>query len=192
MSYDATRATIALALLLGALPGPSNAQAGTETMPACCTIPALTEVEIEILATLNSQANKIGEKFPLRLAKPIIIDGKILVPAGAAGSGDVVHAAKSRFGGKPGEMILAARYLEHGGRRIPLRSLRPTVRGQGKDNTETAAVVAIAVSGVLSMFITGGEVNVPTGTVMSAKVSAPTEVPLAGSTEKMNEGALKP
>jgi hypothetical protein len=158
--------------------------------PVCCAIPALTVVDIEILATMNSQANHIGEKFPIRLAKPIVVDGKILVPAGATGSGDVVHAAKSRFGGKAGEMILAVRYLEHGGVRIPLRSLRAGV-GQGQDNSSTAAAAAIAggaVGGVLSMFITGGEVNVPAGTMMTAKTSADALIPQAASPQQVTTG----
>lgn len=171
----------AVAAIAAGFVTPAAAQVSSEAA-ACCTIPALTEVEIEMLDTMNSQANKIGQQFKFRLAKPIVVDGATLVPAGAVGSGDVVHAAKSRFGGKAGEMILAARYLEHGGQRIPLRSLRPGVSGQGKDNTAEAAAVAIAVSGVLSMFITGGEVNVPAGTIMTAKVSAATPIPQVAPT----------
>lgn len=137
MNYGVVRRIIALSLLLCTIAAQLNAEVvAAEAEPACCTVPALTEVEIEILAPLNSQANRIGEKFALRLAQPIVIDGKTVVPAGAAGSGDVVHAAKSRFGGKPGEMILTARYIDHQGVRIPLRSLRPSMRGQGKDNTK--------------------------------------------------------
>lgn len=142
----------------------------------CCTIPALMVVDLEILSTINSKANKIGEKFPFKLAKPIAVDGREIVPAGAMGSGDVVHAAKSRFGGKAGELVIAARYIDHAGIRVPLRSLRAG-EGQGKDNTEAAAAVGIAV-GILSMFVTGGEVNVPAGTIMNAKISAAMLVPL--------------
>ncbi len=175
---------LTIATLLWAFSAPAVGQSAVEPVVAeaapapCCTIPALTPIDLEIMATMNSQANHIGEHFPFRLASPIVVDGKTIVPAGAMGSGDVVHAAKSRFGGKPGEMILAARYIEHNGIRIPLRSLRAGA-GQGKDNGDTAAAVAIAVSGVLSMFITGGEVNVPSGTIMNAKVSAATLVPPA-------------
>lgn len=150
---------------------PAPATALEQPTSACCLIPALTIVSIEILSTVNSQANKIGENFAIRLVEPIIINGQIIVPAGAIGSGDVVHAAKSRFGGKPGELIIAVRYLEHQGQRIPLRSLK-FGSGTGKDNGTTALAVGVAVSSVLSMFITGGEVNVPAGTIAQAKTSA--------------------
>lgn len=153
---------------------PEVTAAPAQTATACCIIPALTIVSIEILSTVNSQANKIGEKFPIRLTEPIAVNGQVIIPAGATGSGDVVHAAKSRFGGKPGELIIAVRYLEYQGQRIPLRSLKFGT-GSGKDNGGTAQAIGIAggaVGGLVSMFITGGEVNVPSGTIAQAKTSA--------------------
>ncbi len=153
---------------------PEVTAAPAQTATACCIIPALTIVSIEILSTVNSQANKIGEKFPIRLTEPITVNGHVIIPAGATGSGDVVHAAKSRFGGKPGELIIAVRYLEYQGQRIPLRSLKFGT-GSGKDNGGTAQAIGIAggaVGGLVSMFITGGEVNVPAGTIAQAKTSA--------------------
>lgn len=166
---------------------PAQTTALEQQTSACCLIPALTIVSIEILSTVNSQANKIGENFAIRLVEPIIINGQIIVPAGATGSGDVVHAAKSRFGGKPGELIIAVRYLEHQGQRIPLRSLKFGV-GSGKDNGGTAQAIGIAggaVGGLVSMFITGGEVNVPAGTIAQAKTSAAITI----SQPESNKGA---
>jgi hypothetical protein len=49
--------------------------------------------------------------------------GSVVAPAGTPGVGEVVHAAHASFGGKAGELILAVRYLELNGTRIPLRSL---------------------------------------------------------------------
>lgn len=136
-------------------------------------VPPLTPVRVTIMQTMNSATSPIGSHFPITLAEPITIDGKVIVPAGITGEGEVVHADKSRFGGKPGELILAVRYLDWNGTHIPLRSLRFDVPGQGKDNGGVAAATAIAVSSVLAMFITGGEVNIPAGTVANAKVAAP-------------------
>jgi hypothetical protein len=149
---------------------------------ACCVIPALTEITLSIDKTINSQANHAGETFPITLALPIEIAGKTLVPAGATGIGEIVHAEKSRFGGRAGELILAVRYLDHGGIRLPLRSLR-YIQGQGKDRGNTAAAISIAsaavalLGSVISMFITGGEVTIPAGTFAKAKTAAPVTVP---------------
>ena len=143
--------------------------------PVCCTIPALQDVSIKFGATVNSQANKIGEKIPISLAEPIVVNGVEIVPAGAKGEADVVHAAKSRFGGKAGELIVGVRFIEHAGVRIPLRSLRYS-KGQGKDNTGAAIAVGV-VAGLASLFVTGGEVTIPEGTVAYAKIARDTVVP---------------
>jgi|GEM_PF-6422904 len=71
-------------------------------------IPALTEVRLEILSDLGSKISKTGELFPIRLAKPIVIDGAERVPAGAEGQGEVVWAKKSGGSGASGELVLAA------------------------------------------------------------------------------------
>jgi hypothetical protein len=137
-------------------------------------LPALTPVRIEILETMNSSTSKIGAYFPIRLAEPINLPGGAHVPAGISGAGQVVHAEKSRLAGRAGELILAVRYLDLEGLRIPLRSLTYGA-GRGQDNSDTAAVVGIAggaVGSVLSLFITGGEVNIPAGTRANAKTSA--------------------
>lgn len=142
--------------------------------PDCCVLPALTPVRIEISAHLNSALSKIGDHFAIRLAAPIDLGGGFEIPAGVEGVGEVVHAAKSGFGGRAGELLLAARYLDYRGARIPLRSLTfaPEL---GKSREGTAMGVAIAgglVGGVAAMFISGGEVNIPPGTVVYAKTAA--------------------
>jgi hypothetical protein len=151
-------------------------------------LPALTPVRIEILATLNSRLSKIGDHFPIRLAAPVEIAPGLQLPAGIEGSGDVVHAAKGGFAGRPGELLLAVRYLEYHGARIPLRSLS-FVDDRGKDRGNTAFALAVAgglVGGVAAMFITGGEVNIPTGTIAYAKTSAPITLSAAEPIEGAN------
>ena len=167
-------------LLAPALAPPAAAVEAAVIPPVaeCCTLPALTPVRLEIRTSINSQLVKIGEHFTFRLADPVDVGG-VHLPAGIEGSGDVVHAAKSGFAGKPGELILAARYLDLGGTRIPLRSLT-FIPGRGQDQT-TAAFAVVALAGVagavLAMFITGGEVKIPVGTIAYAKTSAPVVLP---------------
>lgn len=143
----------------------------------CCTVPARTVIEIEITDTVNSKTNSSRDSFAFRLAEPLAVDGRVLVPAGTPGVGEVVHAARARAGGKAGELILAARYLEHNGTRIPLRSLRygPS---QGRDNSGSVmagamvAAATIPMASMIGYLIAGGEVNVPAGTRANAQTAA--------------------
>lgn len=158
---------------------PARAEAAPAEAPAapCCTVPARTPIEIEILDTVNSKANHNGDHFAFRLAAPLTIDGRIVIPAGTTGVGEVVHAERARFGGRAGELILAARYLELGGTQIPLRTLRFGPQ-HGRDSSATintlniAAAAAMPALSMLGYLIAGGEVNVPAGTHANAQIAA--------------------
>ena len=168
-------AALMLTAPVAAQPIPSAVQqSGDENPDQASTapiLPALTPVRIEILETMNSKTSQIGARFPIRLASPIDIPGGGQVPAGITGWGDVVHAAKLRFGGKPGELILAVRYLEFGSVRIPLRSLTYDDPLKRLDNTDLPFL-----SGLGGYALRSWEVNIPAGTIANAKTSAP--VPL--------------
>jgi hypothetical protein len=160
---------------------PEAAAVAGEATP-CCTLAALTEIEIEVADRVSSKTSRPGDRFAIRLADPIVIDGHVVVPAGTPGVGEVVHAAKAGGAGKAGELILAARYLELDGRRIALRSFRYG-RRQGKDKSgavNTGNMVAAAVmpaASLIGFLVKGGEVDIPAGTLANAKLAAATVLP---------------
>lgn len=134
--------------------------------PPAPVVPALTQVSIRIEQELGSKISHSGDAFRISLAQPIVVGGTELVPAGAEGLGEVVHAKKGGFGGAAGELVLAARYLEVDGRHLDLRSL--AYLGRGKDNMDLTAAVGIA-AGFPALFISGGNTVVPSGTIVTAK-----------------------
>lgn len=151
-----------------AAPAPGNAAA----CDGCLTVPALTPVRIELLTTLGSAISKSGDSFPIRLAEPIMIDGKEAVPAGTTGIGEVVHAKKSGGSGAAGELVLAARYLDVDGRRLRLRSM--ALSSNGKSAVEAAHVMGFAGGGIgalVGFLMKGGKTTVESGTVTSAKTA---------------------
>lgn len=154
----------------------SPAASPATTLPACCRIAAGTVVELEIAEPINSSRQKRGDKFALRLHTPLALDGATVVPTGITGVGEVVHAAAARGGGKPGELLLAARYLDHGGTQLPLRTLK--FGATGKDNTGVALGVSMAI-GPFAHFIRGHEIEIPAGTIVTAKLAQDIVLPPA-------------
>lgn len=147
-----------------------------QAVAAACTVPAGTPVDLELVDTVNSRTNHNGDRFAVRLRAPIRLGEAIVAPAGAAGSGEVVHAARARAGGKAGELIVAVRYVEAGGLRFPLRGTRVgPASGQSRD--DEAMAVAVVVAPVAAFLVAGGEVNYPAGAAVSARLSA--AVPIA-------------
>lgn len=143
-------------------------------------IPEGAVVVVEIGQTIDSKIAKRGDQFPLRLSEPLVIDEQVVLPAGAAGVGEVIHASPSKGGGKAGELLLAARSIESGDLKILLRALK--VGGQGDDQTLATLVLSTGI-GPLAMFVRGAEIVIPSGTRATAKVARATELPFVVNSE---------
>ncbi len=146
------------------LPPASPAPSSTAPLAA---VPSPILVDVEITQAISSETAKPKDAVALRLARDVALPDGVVIPAGTPGHGEIVHAERARSGGKPGELIIAARALEFEGRRLPLRGMR--VHGNGKDQTKVALGVAVAI-GPLAQFIHGGEIEIPPGTLASAKL----------------------
>jgi hypothetical protein len=147
---------------------PSITTAPNPAPSACCHVSNGTLLTLEILETLDSSLLKRGDRFRIRLAEPLVIDGHALLAAGTEGIGEVVHAEKSRGGGKAGELLIAARYLDHQGTQVPLRGLK--MGGAGKDKTAAALALSFA-AGPFALFLQGEEIVIPAGSLAEAKVA---------------------
>jgi hypothetical protein len=159
-------------LLLGCVPpATAAAQTGQPASPA----PSLL-VRVETVEPLSSLGSKRGDTFALRLLEAVALPDGSILPAGTGGRGEVVHAERAHAGGKPGELILAARFLETPQGRFRLRALRLT--GVGKDQAYPALGMAIAAeaalpgASLLAFFIRGGQFVAPAGTQGIAKLDA--------------------
>lgn len=141
-------------------------------LPKCTSgvIPALTPVSLQILDELGSKISRTGQSFTIRLTEPIAIDGCEAVPTGATGRGEVVHAKKNGGSGTPGELVLAARYLDVGDRQLRLRSMHLSV--VGKDNYGAAFAVGVTI-GLPALFMSGKNALVPPGSAAIAKTAEP-------------------
>ena len=134
------------------------------------TIPAGPDILIRIDALVSSRTATRGQMFPISLAEPVVIDGVEIIPAGITGEGQVVHAAGRGFGGRAGELILAARYLNWGDRRIALRSMRVSESGRQQSGVAVAASALVTVAGFL---VTGTSAEVQPGEVAAARIAQP-------------------
>lgn len=146
--------------------------------PPVAVIPAGSPVIIELVDPVSSRSVKQGDYFPIRLAGPLTLDGRVVVPPGAVGQGQVVDAGRAGALGKPAKLVLAARYLKIDGARIELRAFRLGAAGRDNSNAIMAASFVPYV-GMLALFAKGGEIDVPAGTLGQAKLVADFPAPAA-------------
>lgn len=137
------------------------------------TLAAGSLIEIRIDEAVNSKTHKTGDWYAISLSQPVMSGEVVLIPAGTTGRGQVVHSAKSGWGGKAGELILAARYLEYHGRQVALRGMK--LGGVGGNN-EGLAFAATVAGGLVAMplvfALNGKNADIAAGTLATAKLSA--------------------
>ncbi len=151
--------------------------------PARRIVPAGTVVEVELSRAITTRRAKAGDSFPLRLAAPLIVNGHIVMRAGAPGVGEVIESARPGLGGKGAKMVLDARYLIVHGRRIAIDGLQ--LAAAGHDNSTAAQVVGLggigfAPLGFVGLAIQGGDVTFPEGTKAQASIATTVTLPSLG------------
>ena len=143
---------------------------------ALISVPALTQVPIRVEEEIASNRHKAGDRFRIVVAEHVQIGDVVVIPSGSVGEGEVIHAAKPGAGGKAGELILAARFVQVGDLEIRLRSF--ALGAVGKDRSGNALATSL-VAGPFAMFVRGGAIVVPAGTVGIAKTAGEFNLPQA-------------
>ena len=138
-------------------------------------LPANTVIELEMVEPVGSKTSKPGDLFQLRVATAVELNGSVLIAAGTPAVGQVVHATRSGTGGKAGELILAARYLDMPHGQVKLRS---SFGAAGKNRVGTSAGMVV-VTGVFGMLVRGRDVELPAGSPLSARLAIDTIFPQA-------------
>ncbi|KAF0116773.1 MAG: hypothetical protein FD163_894 [Hyphomonadaceae bacterium] len=134
-------------------------------------VPSGTPILVEITDLISTRTAKRDDMFNLRLVAPILLNDVIVIPEGTIGKGQIVDAGLPGMGGKPGKLVLAARYLEFEGRQIPIRGLNMDM--SARDNSGPAVFLTAAggvAGGVVGLIVTGGHMEVQPGTRARARI----------------------
>lgn len=153
---------------------PSRTAAPALPAGATRTVLAGSVLEIALQKEINTRTSQPKDGFPLTVSRSLEVDGYTVVPAGAPGHGEVVHAQKGGMFGKPAELLLAVRWIEVDGQKIEMRHFSPHT---GRDKTVAAGNLAVVpVAGLFSPFVRGGEIVLPVGTLALAQVREDTRI----------------
>lgn len=131
-------------------------------------IPARTSVTLRVLEAITTRSAKPGDLFKIELVNDILNGASVAIPAGTQGVAEVVHSSPKGFGGRAGELIVAARYLDLGQHRLRLRATR--LNASGSDNS-AAAIATAAIIPLGGFFVTGTSVDLPVGRVFVAQTA---------------------
>jgi hypothetical protein len=153
------------------------------------TVPDGTALDVRLTETLSSDLNEKGDTFLATLASPIMVDDRVVIPAGAGVQGRVVEVQSAgRFSGKPGLVIEVTR-LAYNGESYELSSNQYSKQGSSRTTRAAATIGGGAGVGALIGGILGGGrsaaigamIGAGAGTGVQAKAKAP-EVQLPAET----------
>jgi hypothetical protein len=129
------------------------------------TLPGNTEVLLSMNEELSTKKNEEGETFYMTVVHNVVHDGFIVIPKGARATGEITWKTGKGAFGKSGKMEIELRYVEVGGKRVPLVG---SFRQEGEGNT-VATVAGVIAAGVFAAFITGKTGRIPAGRELSVR-----------------------
>jgi len=161
-----------------------QAQSAPAPKTVTLSVPAGTQLDVELLDPLSSGTSQVGDRFQARLASPLSVNGRVLAPAGAKVSGVVTEVVSlKKFGGQA-KLVGAFDSIVIDGTQ---HAIHATVVEQGKKQAgkDAAKIGGAAVAGaILGHQVDGdhgkeigGLVGGAIGTAVAAKTGKELEVP---------------
>lgn len=184
-------------------PSPSAAEQPPPPPPkaAPLVVPAGSQLSVEFVSPISTKTAKVGDRVDARLAEDLVVDGRRVAPTGARVEGSVtqVVSGSKKIGGTPTLGVNFDRLELAGG---GLVAISGQLVQQGKSDTakDSAKIAGAAVAGAIlghqidddkgkliggllggaagtaAAAKTGGEVEVPAGTVVGFVLDAPFQV----------------
>ena len=135
-----------------------------------------TPIPMKLAEPLTTEGKhlKPGQRFEIETADAILLNGKVVIPAGTHGVGEVTDVRNKGMWGKSGRIEVRPLYVQVGDRQIRLT-------GSADDKGHAGGVAAVAVSAVVFLpagfFMTGTSARMPIGTPIKAFLDE--DVPVA-------------
>jgi hypothetical protein len=156
-------------LALVAVSAPALAQQGAPVPPPSAPAQALkegTEVHLVTRDAISSETAKAGDRIELRVAQAVVVDGTIVIPEGAAATGEVTKARDNGLLGRSGKLDIAITSIDAGGRSVPVRGQKDKKGSSGTIGAVGAGVVFLP----LAIVVKGKEAKIPAGTTVDVYV----------------------
>ena len=160
---------------MAVVPLPAPAQVVMVGAPPANVLRTGTEVSLKLMEGLTTEGKKlrVGYRFQMETAEPVLVNGQVVVPAGSPAVGEITEVRNKGMWGKSGHLTASILHLTVNGRQIRL-----TGTFDDKGVTGTGAVVgAILLLPVVGFFTTGTSARIPVGAPVKGFVGE--DVPLA-------------
>jgi hypothetical protein len=163
-------------------------------------LPESTEVNVRLEQSLSSRTARVEDRFEATVARPVYVDGRIVVPDGSRVQGTVTVVERAQRPARGGRLNLSFdRLLLDDGTTVDLSARIVQVHEDfGSGGTVKQGAIGAAIGGILGKVIggtkgaivgvllggaggaitsSGDDVELPAGTVFTLQLDRPTTVP---------------
>lgn len=140
-----------------------------------------TEVPLRLSEELTTKGKqlRVGQRFHLETAEPVVVNGVTVIPAGSPAMGEITDVRNKGMWGKSGHLAGRVLFVTVNGRQI-----RMSGAFDDKGVTGTAGVVgAIALVPVAGFLMTGTSAKVPAGSIVKSFVDEDVPLSIAATTQ---------
>lgn len=151
-------------LIIFAASAPGHAQ-GLDTPVA----PAGSKLELMVVDEVSTKIAKVGDRFLLRLAQPLVVGDRVVIPRGTQAWGEVTDARANGIAGKSGKLATRLLHLDFNGEKLPLNGT-PGGAGQGGNLQIVLATLALTPWGLIAK---GNNAKLKAGDIVPGYLAAP-------------------
>jgi len=143
---------------------------------AAVVVPSHTPVTIRINEDVSSKTKSSGSSVQASVAMDVVIDGKIVIKAGAPCNAIVTSASKAGIVGGPGRILVTIQSVTAvDGSSVALTGA--TQEMEGKSQVVTAVLVTVLCC-ILGLLIKGKEGVIPSGTQVTGYTASQMQIKL--------------
>lgn len=129
-------------------------------------LPDQTPVELMVTKEVTSRTAKPGERFKLRVNRPIVVDGVVIAPIGTTAWGEILGSNGTGIAGGKGRLSARLLYIEAPVGRI---SLTGTQGHEGGGNT-AGVMLGVLSFGILGLLSKGTDAQFKAGDLLTGYV----------------------
>lgn len=138
--------------------GGSAPSAQGETKPSAVEIPAGTTLAVRLASSIDTGKTEAGANFDGTLARPLVVDGEEVAPAGSAVAGQVTNVVSSGRLNRPAELSLVLTSLTpSGGQNVAISTNTWSMKGQSHKKRDIEMMGGGTAGGAIIGALAGGK-----------------------------------
>jgi len=151
------------------------------------TVPAGTALALTMDAEVTTKDKVVGDTFTATLSNDVVVDGKVIFPAGSKVSGHVAEAERPGKSSGRGKMVLSYDSISANGKTHAIDTMGAAIEGKSGTAGDATKVVGGAAAGAILGKILGGKAAV--GAAIGAAAGGATAMATRGPDPVVKAGA---